>query len=1016
MRFTNKILITGLTLFFLLSGLELFSQIPTHQDVSKAQKELEEKGISEAEVEKRMLMRGYDVNNLDPVRFPEYKAALDEVIAEIEAENQEKAEQEKKQEESAKSSEEDKDISNIEEQREENVKVAEKEGSKEEKAAEKRSESIKIEDPDDNIYGHSIFTQGQLSLYRAAEDISTPENYVLGTGDEILISIFGRSQADFKLTINKEGYIKPPGNTPMIFLKGVKLKDARKLLINRMRLSYSFLPEQFSATLITARTVTLNIFGEVGQPGSYTISALNTGFNAVLAAGGMTRNGSVRNIKLIKGDGKELILDVYQYLSDPRIQFDFPIDDKDILYVPLSGNIVSITGAVRRPMKYEMLEGETLKDLIRYSGGLRSNAYTKLAQISRLSGENRILIDIPLEEYLNREIDFTLRDGDLITIKTVDGELRDFVEINGHVEFPGQYDYTEGMTLADLVDKARFKELTRTDLAFLFRENEDKTVRLIKLDLDDVELADIELNNRDKLMFYSVRQFMDEQKEIEISGAVRNPSAITFNPDDKVKLADLITYAGGLLPNAHGKAMLTRIDRSNKQKLEYLEIDVFQALADTAGNENVLLYQGDKITIYAVEQFAEAEEIEIRGEVRDPRSLRYDESLGLQEAILMAGGLKKNASNIAIIRSHSLDNSKSVSYQRVNLDEVFAGESEVILKPRDVVRIYDKNVYLEDFQVSVMGEVREPGKFTFDESLTIEDLIYMAGGLTIKAATNRVDLYRLDIMENTPTQILYKEIKVARDNNYEISVKDNITLQPYDIIIVRPVPDFEFQEVVYINGQVQYPGPYIMDRNKTERVRDLIKRSGGVKKDAFIKGATLVRSSGNRQGNIVIDLSKAMSGSSKSFDNIVLRNGDIIYIPKIENTISIRTTGTLAKEVLDDSSLEAGMLQMAFQGKKSAKWYIKNYAGGFAENADKNSVRVVYPGGRIASTKKVLGFIRDYPSVVEGGTVIIDMKPPKPEKEKKEKEDIDWNVFLRDTIAVVTSVVTLLVLLNQLNK
>lgn len=1112
-----KLMLVGCMLLFLFMGgttpTNLEAQIPSQKEISEGRKQLEQKGISEDEVESRMKQRGYDVNNLQPEKIPEYQSVLEEVIAELEAEKaaeQREKQEQKQREEAEKAAErreeqEQKQREEAEKSQQDTAKQKPKENieeKKEEKQEAPKQANAEQKTPKSDIYGHNLFSKELMSLYKADDEGTAPDSYVLGVNDEILISIFGRSQADFRLKINHGGYVQP-SNMEKIFLNGLNLKQARELLRTRMARRYSFLPEQFTATLVSARTLTVSIFGEVKHQGSYNISALNTGFNALMAADGLTDQGSVREIKLIKGDGEEKVMDVYQYLTNPKVQFDFPIDDKDVIYVPMAQNIVEINGAVRRPMKYEVLDGETLKDLIEFSGGLRSNAYTELAQISRLAGENRILIDIPLEEYLKQDVDFTLRDGDKITIRQVEGELKKYVEINGYVDFPGQYDFEEGMSLAELIDKARYKDLTRTDLAFLFRENEDKTVKLIKLNPDAMDLDSFKLQERDKLVFYSIRHFMDEQKEIEISGAVRRPTSITFEPEDKVKLADLITYAGGIQPFANGQAMVTRIDRTNRQRVEYLEVDVFRALADTSGAENITLRQGDKVNVFSVEQFTETEEVEIRGEVKDPKALKYDESLDLREAILlaggltknasniaiirsrpldsnkevsyrnvdldrvlsgeerislqardvvniynkdtyleeyqisiagevrnpgefvydeslslndmihMAGGLKKNASNIAIIRSYPTDNNKEVSYQRIELDRVLSGDVELELKPKDKIRIYDKNVYMEDFQVSVMGEVREPGKFTFDESLTIKDLVYMAGGLTIKAATNRVDLYRLDIMENEPTQILHKSIELNRENNYDISSIDDVTLQPYDIVIVRPVSDFEFQEVVYINGQVKYPGPYVLDKNKNERLKDIVKRAGGMKRDAFPRGATLVRKSGDKDGNIIIDLRRAVK-RGRSYDNIVVRNGDIVYIPKVENTVAIRTTGTLSRDVLADSTLEKHAIQLAFQGEKSAGWYIKNFAGGFKKDADRNSVRVVYPGGRIGSTKRILGIFRHYPTVVEGSTVLVDMKPPKPEKEKKEREDVDWESFARDTLALTTSILTLLVLVNRL--
>lgn len=1023
MNLVKYFVLAGIFLLIGTTQVELQAQIPP-EVITQGRQILQEKGISEAEVQRRMLLRGYDVNNLDPARIPEYRKALQEVIAEIEAEK--KAEKavspqqtqaptpqvikEVKKVEQIKQE----DVDNIKEQIQENKEVAREEGSAEEKAAEGKSETLQKAGPEPNIYGHRIFSEGELSLYRAAEDVATPDNYVLSTGDVVLVSIFGRSQADFALKINEQGYVKSV-NMPKIFLKGLKLKDARNLLRKRMSMNYSFLPNQFTATLVTARTVTLNIFGEVKQPGSYTISALNTGFNALLAAGGITPDGSVRKIKLIKGNGETKILDVYKYLSNPKVQFDYPIDDNDILYVPLSDIIVTINGAVRRPMKYELIEGEGLKDLINYAGGLRSNAYTELAQISRLVEEERVLIDIPLQRYLNSDAGFQLRDGDIITIKAVEGELKRFVEASGAVKYPGKYDFNEGMTLSDLVKKARFDEFTRRDLVFLFRQREDGTVFLRKLNLDSLKMSEFELQAKDRFVFYSVKQFMNETLEIGITGAVRNPVTITFDPENSVRIADLITYAGGLKPNAMGKAIVKRIDRSNKEKVNYLEVNVFKALADTSSNDNIFLQQGDMVTVFANEAFTKAYDVEITGEVRDPQTMRYDESLDLKTAILIAGGLKPNANNIAIIQRHPIDNSKEVSYIRINLNQVFSGEKVIDLRPKDVIRVYDKNVYMDEFQVSIIGEVKSPGKFQYDESLTIKDLIYMAGGLTLKAATNKVELYRLQIMKNEPTQILTMEITLDKKTQDEISVEEDIQLQPYDIIVVRPIPDFEYQEIVYVTGEVVYPGPYILDKNKNDQLTDVIRMAGGIEPGGFTSGATLIRKNGQKQGQIMINLERALK-NRRSHENIVVMNGDVLYIPKLENTVSIRTIGTESYKVISESNLVNNTLQMAFQGKRSARWYINNYAGGFSESADRGSVRVIYPGGRINSTRTYFWFIHDYPTVVEGSTVAINLKPPEPPKEEKKKEEIDWNVFLRDTISIVTSVVTLLVLLNQLNK
>lgn len=1107
-----------LTVLFSLFMVVVASAQVDQATIDRARNAVEQSPISQDKIEERMREKGYNINNVSPEQAPQLQAALEETIKELEAEAAAKAEASDQQPSSEKQPKAVTEEAEVVEQMEAQEKAVEaevveksdeiqervKEGaSVQEAISEETTESLQETKVETGIYGHHIFKNSEISLYRAANDISTPDTYVLSRGDKVRVSIFGPSQADFEYEINNDGYISPTG-MPKIFLQGLTIAQAKNLVQNRFSRRYTFLPEQFSLVLSTARTVTINIFGEVQQPGSYTISAINTGLNALIAAGGPKASGSVRNIKLVKGDGTTKILDVYEYLVNPTVQFDFPIDDQDILFVPLSEEIVEIAGAVKRPMKYEMRAEETLEDLIEFAGGYRTDAYKKLVQVSRLGDRERVLIDLNLTDD-NVAAEFDMQNGDKVTVRQTPDELRNYVEASGEVRFPGQYNYQPGMTLADLIDQVEFTDYTREDLIFLLRRNLDGTIYLEKLDLTRQPAESIELNVRDRALFYSLRRFVDGTRDVAIGGAVRNPIEIAFDPQDKIKISDLILLAGGLTPNAHPNALLTRRNRVNTSEVNYVEVDVFAAIADTASAANLLLREGDRLTVYTNERYNNLGEVTITGEVRDPNTLRwdptltinkmilaagglkenasdtavitrrstendvdvqyipfsieavrsgerviplqrgdairvynvntfmesynisivgevrnpetfrYDSDLTISEMILMSGGLKENANDIAMIKRRATDNNVDVEYIRIDLNEELSTDNPTQLQPGDQVRIYDKNLFLHAFDVRVMGEVKNPGTFDFDESLTLQDAIYMAGGLTLKAATDKVEIYRVDFRENKPTRILHKRIELIKESNDVVRPAEDVALEPFDVVIIRTVPGYQLQEVVYINGEVTYPGPYVLG-NERERLKDLVKRAGGLTPHAFPEGATLIRRETPHSGSILINLNDVLRPGNYH-ENIVMRSGDVLMIPKRYETIAIRTRATRAGREYTDSLLTNNSIHMAYQGRRSAKWYIDEFAGGLEKRADKKSVRVIGADGRIEGTRRIL-FWYDYPTVKEGATVAVDFKPPKVEEEKEERErkPIDWSRTITDSMAIVSSALTIIVLATRLTE
>jgi protein involved in polysaccharide export with SLBB domain len=260
------------------------------------------------------------------------------------------------------------------------------------------------------------------------------------------------------------------------------------------------------------------------RPGAYTLSGFNTAFNALSLVGGPSDIGSLRNILVQKSDGQKLELDVYAFMTDPSVQNDFYLNDNDIILIPVSEKIVEIQGAVRRPLKYELKDGEMLSALLRFAGGFADNAYMDKIQVVRYEANKQRIIDINLTEYMAEGRDFELRNGDEIIVSEIEKSFDNYVSVTGEVYQPGQYERTNNMRISDIVSMAGLTPRSNTSLIYLIRTNPDNTKALLKLDFDRIKsnLGDKDnllLADGDKIEIWSKDRFTDESV-ISDSGAV----------------------------------------------------------------------------------------------------------------------------------------------------------------------------------------------------------------------------------------------------------------------------------------------------------------------------------------------------------------------------------------------------------------------------------------------------------------------------------------------------------------
>ena len=854
----------------LLAFLPMMAFAQSASMMAMAQAELQKRGLNETEVRTRLMEEGIDVDNIPPTEYANYQ---DRVMAIL---NKMQAEKNAADTNPAAAATGGAEVVT--------AAVETPQSTNGEAAAEAALETALAENnvsatEGNDIYGHSLFTGKSMDVFRTTDGAQAPDTYVLGEGDEVHISIFGSSQTEIHQRISADGSIQPAGSSK-IFLKGMTMAQAREAILSKLSSHYSFRKDQIAVTITTARTVQVSIYGEVGVQGGFTLSALNSVFNAIAAAGGPREIGSVRDIQLSRG-GKTSRLDLYTYMTnpDPKIQYD--LQNGDVLFVPVAQNIVKISGAVNRPMRYEMVQGEGLKELIQYAGGLVYNAYMDYVQVERFENGERKYLEFNLADVMSGKQTVDLRNGDAVMIHQSNVPMENYVAINGDVYYGGNYDLEGNSSLQALIEKAKPRYTAKTDYVFVERTKSDETVEVLTVPFPGENgNGDFELQARDVVRVLQQSAYRDVDT-ISVNGQVREPFSREFGLNDRMTVGQAIEYAGGLKPSVYPVAYIFRKDLENPAKMEYITI--------------------------------------------------------------------------------SLDR---------DLDKE--------LQPGDQLNIYDNTTYTNAGEVRVNGAVKSPFGTTYDPSLTLHDLLTMAGGFEVGAAYDRVEVFRLNVTEKKSS---FDVITLEVDEDY--NPKSDFQLQPFDQIVVRMTPDFTTGRTVEINGRVKYPGVYMLDDNKTQ-LWEIIEMAGGLLDDAD-PYARVFRTE-NARGSIGMNLKDAKSRKGKIASDLIMMAGDVVNIVRQENIVIIREIGTRMGQYVPEE-FSASSKTMVYQGSHNAAWYIRHYAGGFQKIANKNSVTVTMPNYQTDGTKRGFLGIRRYPTVQPGGVITVSIDSEKREKLETPKEN-----------------------------
>lgn len=394
------------------------------------------------------------------------------------------------------------------------------------------------------IFGHDLFTNPDIT-FEPNENMATPQDYRLGPGDEVIIDIWGASEDQIRGTISPEGNIIISQIGP-VYLNGLTVNEANNHLKSLFASKYAGVEEDetdVNLTLGQIRSIMVNIMGEANVPGNYRLSPFSSVLNAIYRAGGITDIGSLRNISVLRNGKTIYDVDVYDYLFQGKQNGNIRLQEGDVIIIPPYEGIINVEGNVKRPMFYEIKNGESLANIMNYTGGFDGGAFTGQITVSRSNGSENEIFNVSSEEFPN----FALRDGDIISVGRINSRFANKIELQGAVMQPGTYSVDNASTLLDLIKLASgLTEDAFTDRILIYRKNDDLTLSALGIDLKSIlegKKPDVRLLKNDVVVIPSTLQIFD-QGILTINGLVNNPGAYPYAEGTTIE--DLIVMAGGL--------------------------------------------------------------------------------------------------------------------------------------------------------------------------------------------------------------------------------------------------------------------------------------------------------------------------------------------------------------------------------------------------------------------------------------------------------------------------------------
>jgi protein involved in polysaccharide export with SLBB domain len=552
--------------------------------------------------------------------------------------------------------------------------------------------SQEVSNDSSKIFGHNYFNN-KHSYSNKTNDAKAPRNYILGSGDELTVSVFGISFFQKTFRVGQSGILNLGSRFGRIKIRGMPFENVEKLVRARISRSFDLSKNTFDLSLSYGRNISVNITGEVENPGTYLFSALNNAFHAIVAAGGPTKFGSLRAVEVYRNGRVVEIIDFYQFFTNPT-HFKIPfLQDGDFLMVPTGFNFVSTSGAFRKEMSFEMLPDETVADLIAFSSGFSPNAYKKKIKILRNNDNEKRIIDVKLEDFGS----VIMKNGDSVFVNFQNGELEKFVTIDGALAQPGDYGYVEGMTLGDLINLAGGVVGLYVDKEIILSKYmSNGSYKAIRIPFSDEDALDFNLSILDNV-FIGFKPLNIDEKIFSVFGSVENPGEYIFS--DGISLEDAINRAGGFkIDGNNDRIEITRQitvnneDVSGKISRSTKIISLDSRFKENKQGEykksNFMLEPFDEISVTKIRDFGLSKRVYITGAIFFPGIYTISTQLErVSDLVSRAGGISKEA-----------DLSNSVFFRQTRENVVFnlgnaldGGKYNFVLEDLDSIFVPHKN-------------------------------------------------------------------------------------------------------------------------------------------------------------------------------------------------------------------------------------------------------------------------------------------------------------------------------------
>ena len=611
------------------------------------------------------------------------------------------------------------------------------------------------------VFGHDIFNNKLLS-FEPNMNIATPQDYVLGPGDQLVIDVYGASQKSYQLTVSPEGTVTVPDYGP-ISVSGMTVAAANSRIRGSLGSRYS--SSNLKVSVGQTRTILINVMGEVQKPGTYHLSAFASVFHALYAAGGIGELGTLRNVRVLRGGNLVTVVDIYEYILNGRLAGNIRLKDGDVIQVGPYDCLVNVSGNVKRPMYYEMRANESVATLLKYAGGFAGDAYRKSVRLTRKTGERYGVYNI--DEF--EQASFRVADGDAVQVDAMLERFENMVEVSGAVFRPGQYRLGEQVTtVRGLIEQADgLTEDAFTAHAVLHRMRADRSLEVIPVDVGGImagTVADIPLANED-VLFIPTQTELINSRYVNINGEVLSPGQYQWAAN--MTIEDLVMKAGGLTDAASvAKVTVSRrlVDPKATKATSELAKTYSFALKDgfvIDGTPGFLLEPYDIVHVFRSPGFHTPRTITIEGEVNFAGSYTLEKkNQRLSDLVNMAGGVTADAyvEGARLVRRMdeterarlrmamqtvrmSQDSEDSVAVEKVQQDELYTVGihlDEALENPgsdADIVLREGDRLIIPEYEgtVKISGDVMYPNTVAFQDGKNYKWYVRQAGGFGERA-------------------------------------------------------------------------------------------------------------------------------------------------------------------------------------------------------------------------------------------------------------------------------------------